>query len=278
MAPSYGPVKRATRLREATLPGFVLAEASYQPGALLEPHEHEQPCLTFVLEGTFEERIGRRPAMLVRWSLLIKPGGVEHTDLIGPGGARILFIEPAGEWETALAEALPVLGAVLHTEQEPVAALGRRLWMELQDAGPFWPLIAEGLILEMLALAGREPRPSLRSAPPWLRHFRDRLEANLLDPPSMAGLAMEAGVHPTYASRAFHQFFGMTAVEFVQRRRVELAASMLAGTELPASRIAHECGFADQSHLTRLFRRYTGVTPREYRRTCGAGPPRRSIV
>ncbi|MEW6397108.1 MAG: helix-turn-helix domain-containing protein [Pseudomonadota bacterium] len=48
-------------------------------------------------------------------------------------------------------------------------------------------------------------------------------------------------------------------------RRVEKAKDLLRSTDLSISQIAFDCGFVDQSHLTRVLRKYSATTPREWR-------------
>jgi AraC-like DNA-binding protein len=56
-----------------------------------------------------------------------------------------------------------------------------------------------------------------------------------------------------------------TIGEFVQRLRIEAAGEMLRRSETPLSELALQLGFADQSHFSRVFRRWTGMTPRAWR-------------
>jgi AraC-like DNA-binding protein len=74
-------------------------------------------------------------------------------------------------------------------------------------------------------------------------------------------------VRPEARSSRFRQVYGQSIGDYVRRRRLEHAARLLCSTEATAAAIAVECGFADQSHLTRLFRRRFGVTPSAYRRS-----------
>ena len=53
--------------------------------------------------------------------------------------------------------------------------------------------------------------------------------------------------------------------EYGRRARIEWAAAQIAAGDRPLAEIAAEAGFADQSHFTRLFRRYLGTTPGRFR-------------
>jgi AraC-like DNA-binding protein len=67
-------------------------------------------------------------------------------------------------------------------------------------------------------------------------------------------------------SRSFRRTFGHSPHAFVVRRRVELAAQYMLETAAPLSDIALRCGFVDQAHLCKHFRKVTGETPAAWRR------------
>jgi AraC family transcriptional regulator len=65
--------------------------------------------------------------------------------------------------------------------------------------------------------------------------------------------------------RKFRSEFGYPPHAYVMRRRIEHAKRQLARRDTPLKVVAADCGFSDQSHMTRLFRRLLGTTPAEYR-------------
>lgn len=103
------------------------------------------------------------------------------------------------------------------------------------------------------------------SAPIWLRRIRRDLDVAFNAPVSVTALASKVGRDPTYVTRAFRQWYGVTPVEYAHRHRVEWIARALATSALSLSQLAQEAGFTDQSHMTRLFARYFGITPAAYR-------------
>jgi AraC-like DNA-binding protein len=80
----------------------------------------------------------------------------------------------------------------------------------------------------------------------------------------LAGLLKLSAGH---FSRAFRSTFGTTAHEYLSRRRIEVAQSLMLTSREPLSAIALRCGLCDQSHFTRVFRRIVGETPNSWRRT-----------
>jgi AraC-like DNA-binding protein len=102
--------------------------------------------------------------------------------------------------------------------------------------------------------------------PGWLGLARELLHARYSEASiRVADLAAEADVHPVYFARAFRAHYGQTPGAYIRHLRLTRAAKELAGSETPVSQIALDAGFADQSHLSRSFRKMFGVTPGRWR-------------
>lgn len=98
------------------------------------------------------------------------------------------------------------------------------------------------------------------------RRARELIDANLLKEASLQQIARECGLSVSYFSRAFKVSTGLTPHDWLQRRRVSRAKELLLAGNAPLAEIALTCGFADQSHLTRVFARLAGNTPHAWRR------------
>jgi AraC family transcriptional regulator len=97
------------------------------------------------------------------------------------------------------------------------------------------------------------------------RSVRDYLDAHLDEAISLDDLAASVSLSRFHFARRFRQSTGTSPHEFVLRRRVEQAKTMLGRTSASLLDIATSCGFADQSHMTRVFNKYVGATPGQYR-------------
>ena len=96
-----------------------------------------------------------------------------------------------------------------------------------------------------------------------LAYIEDNLGSKL-DTRALADLVAFSKSH---FSRAFKRSLGLPPMAYVATRRVERAKVMIASTREQLTQIALACGFADQSHLNRSFRRMVGVSPGRWRRT-----------
>lgn len=102
---------------------------------------------------------------------------------------------------------------------------------------------------------------------PWQeRRAKELLNAHLDGDVTVAVLAQECGLSARHFARAFRQTLGVTPYQWLMRRRVEQAKTLLSDRTLTLLDIAQACGFADQSHFTRAYTRLTGTPPGAWRR------------
>ena len=78
-------------------------------------------------------------------------------------------------------------------------------------------------------------------------------------------LARAAGTSVRGLERAFDRDYGLSPRQYLRRLRMQTACQQLVSTRSPLAQVADRCGFADQSHFNRDFKRMTGMTPRAYR-------------
>ena len=111
------------------------------------------------------------------------------------------------------------------------------------------------------------PDPSRGGLSPLLRNrICDFIEEHIGEKISLGALSSMAGLSPYHFARAFQQSVGMPPHRYLLQRRVQHVEQMLRETQLPLAQIALAAGFSDQSHLTRHFRRLTGMLPSLARR------------
>jgi AraC family transcriptional regulator len=100
-----------------------------------------------------------------------------------------------------------------------------------------------------------------------LRRVLAYIEEHLAEDITVADLANVACLSIFHFTRAFAAAMGVPPHRYVSRRRLETARAMIVTGRASLSEIALECRFSSQSSFTRAFRRATGMTPAEYRRT-----------
>ena len=245
-------------LRSADVNGFTVGELSFPVGHVQAAFEPDHPYLAVVVDGTMEKSFGRGISFGAG-SALTMPAGARHGARFGRLGARIVIVKARGAATSiSFARFEELRGG-------DFGLLARRLAAELRASDEAAPLAAEGLALELLAAVSREKSRRIDRAPAWLSAAEELLRTRIGDCVRLSELAAELGVPSVQVARTFRARYGLSVGEYGRRIRIEWAADEIARGDRPLARIAVEAGFADQSHFTRLFRRYVGTTPGRYR-------------
>ncbi len=125
-----------------------------------------------------------------------------------------------------------------------------------------------GLVRQAATLLGLDGRlspgtPSGRYVSYALNFLTDHYSEHL----DVAIVATRMSLSPGYLARIFRNEMRIGMREFVLRMRIEAAKLILAETDATLGAVAQRSGFFDAAHFSRVFRRYEGCTPGQYRRT-----------
>lgn len=99
-----------------------------------------------------------------------------------------------------------------------------------------------------------------------IKTILEHIEYHYASPLTLESLANVVGMNPKYFCRFFRSITHQTPMSYVNAYRVEKAAQMLHSTRLPITDICMDCGFNDSSNFIKVFRKYKGMTPKQYRK------------
>ena len=99
-----------------------------------------------------------------------------------------------------------------------------------------------------------------------LKRAMELMSESLTQGSALSRLAEECGLSTRHFARAFRQSTGVPPHRWLLRHRVQRAKDMLRTQALPLAEVSQRCGFADQSHFTRVFSRQVGMSPGKWRR------------
>jgi AraC family transcriptional regulator len=245
---------------------FTLAEIRYAPGLTLPRHEHGQAGFCLAFEGNYVESYGRERLDVSPRTLTFSPAGAPHANTFSQSGAHCFTVDVAPAWLAEHDGEVAAPDAPAKFSDVAVVSAARRLFREFHRDDDVSAIAIEGLTLELIATTFRA-RPRLRGAAPrWLRVAEELLRERFATRVRVADVAAESGVHPVHLAATFRAHHGCTIGTFVRELRIDSAARMLASTDTPLADVALQCGFANQSHFSREFRRATSFTPAGYRR------------
>jgi AraC-like DNA-binding protein len=232
-------------------------------------HTHEQFGIGIIYRGAQRSLSGRGVVEAGPGDVItVNPGEVHDGMPIGGAGRawRILYLSP-----TLVAQAAEDIGdGHLRRYEFPHPALSDKRLARRVD-GLFAAITDEGgvgceeRLLTLLADALHErglPMPA-RPTPDRIKPAQDMIDGDPAMPVSLADLAAACGLSRFQLVRAFARVTGLTPHAYLVQRRVALARRLIA-RHTPLAEAAVEAGFADQSHMSRVFARTYGLSPGVY--------------
>ena len=238
--------------------------ARYQGVEAMAAHSHEAPILCLPLGGAYLERTRGRETEHRLGDILLCPAGEPHAQLFRAPRTIKLLILPSAETMDYLSGFVRIAEAPFNRVRL-IESVALRLAQEVAEEDRQSPLIAEGLALQILGLFARTGERE-RSLPRWLQAARDYVRTNCDSVLRLDEVAAHAGCRSPQLAAAYRRTFGCTIGEDARAIRLQRAASLLATTAEPIAGVAVDCGFYDQPHFTRAFRKAYGLTPLAYRR------------
>ena len=164
-------------------------------------------------------------------------------------------------------------GAVPAGSAQLVARLAQMLGTARDNADTHYEvtkrIVAEAsLLLESHLARNTQSLPSQSGMlARWqINRVRTFIDAHLNECVRVSDLSALARSSPSYFSAVFKRTFGASPHAYLMRRRISMAVEQMLGSDAPLSEIAMNCGFADQAHFSRQFRRMMGSTPSNWRR------------
>jgi AraC family transcriptional regulator len=191
----------------------------------------------------------------------------------------LFFYLPRSALDAIADEAdVPRIGDLNHepvaVDDTTISGLGRAILPALSHPEQASQLFVDHVLLAVGAHVAQTyggmralPRPARGGLAPWqVRRAKEILCANLGGGVQLKDVARECRLSVSHFSRAFRRSTGVAPHNWLLTRRVEVAKEKLRDDRLSLSDVALACGFADQSHLTRVFTRMVGISPGAWRR------------
>lgn len=160
----------------------------------------------------------------------------------------------------------------LSSEDPVIVNCVRLLEDELKNGGLGQKLMIDALrnqiavhLLRQYAQVTLDSDATCKFNPSQRRRIIDLVESSLDENLNIKDMADTVGLSQFHFSRQFKTEFGYAPHAYVLRRRISRAKEMLRQGDVPLKVVALDCGFSDQSHFSRSFRKATGLTPGKFR-------------
>ncbi|OLP44360.1 AraC family transcriptional regulator [Rhizobium oryziradicis] len=234
-------------------------------------HSHDEFGIGVMLSGSQISASGRGQVASEPGDIItVNPGEVHDGAPVGRSnrGWRMLYIEP-----TLISSVQQEMGIVGQVEfEQPVFTnhvRAQQFHATFQAATegvyPTSLLALEEAMLELLTpLISAKGKHSSEKYDVAMARVHQMICDNIMHNPSLTELAKVANASPFQTLRAFRTFTGLTPHAFILQERANRARRLITSGDSLAD-VAAACGYADQSHMTREFKRRYGMTPATFR-------------
>jgi AraC-like DNA-binding protein len=221
----------------------------------MRPHSHPHHELIVIKSGAMLLKTRHGELVARSGDILFYQAGLIHEEISQPD-------DPVGSYFLSFSARikLPDLPLRLRDSEGRIVELFRWIHRDLREHRP------EGDCLALLETIIRELHWLLaRPKDDWLEHVREHLQSRFTDPLSLDDVARHAGMSRFAFVRKFKRLCGRTPMEELRQIRLHEARNLILSCDLPMKMIAFKVGIGDEYQLSKLFRRYFGIAPRDMR-------------
>lgn len=221
-------------------------------------HNHKYMEILFFLKGNANIEISEKKLHVSLYNLVVYPAGVDHQEFLDPTKNQevvCLWIDSTGF----------VFDNIIHVSDHK----GRLEWLlllifEEWNRKDCLDGIIEHYIKVLFIQLIRAQDESFHSMTDLITHY---ITENFSSPITIKDLAELVYVSESYLIRRFRQKTGQTPIQYINSLRIEAAKRLLATKEMTIEDISQSVGYGSAKYFTRLFKKYLGVSPSDFRKS-----------
>ncbi|MEM8845590.1 MAG: helix-turn-helix transcriptional regulator [Bacteroidota bacterium] len=243
--------------------GFALSEYNYHLPET-DWHYHENPYFMFVLDGQLKDLNKKRTKLCPTGSFLFLNWEETHKNTKESSHAKGFHIELNRKWfrERELNHELWE-GSTLIANPKLHHTLAK-IYHEFKLGDTFSSISLDALVLQLCDDLWKDTKKVSEMEPNWIKTLEELIYEDE-DVLSLDNLSNKIGIHPVHLSRSFPKYRNTTLGEFIRMHRIKKSIPLLVDSKYSLTQIAYACGFSDQSHYTRTFKKYFNRTPLTFR-------------
>lgn len=245
-----------------TFDGLTVGTTAYQSGRTRDDfHFHDNPTICFLLQGGGVEKRSRgsyeRGVCDVRFYHAEEP----HQSIIKIFPSKCVNLELELQFlnQYEISENILNLAVIKNLD---VKFLMLKIHNELLINDAFTNSSIKILLLSML---NETKTSNKRKKPDWITNLHQLLNDRWSEQLSLEDLSLAVKVHPVTISKHFARYFSCTLGEYMRKIKVNKSIFLIKNSRLSLTEIALQCGFADQSHFIRNFKKLTGFLPKDFK-------------
>ena len=230
-------------------------------------HYHNNAHFAFTTKGLLTETHRSKKINLSPGCLMYNHSQEPHCNDNYSANVSALHIDIEEDWFVKYNIRYSQIEGVHVLENPLLKQIFFKLFKEVSEFDAASPIAIETLMLQAISLMLRRQSAKVLHNPRWHSQLIDLLHTKCSEQLSLRYVAAELDIHPVYLCQQFPLFFNCPFGEYIRKLRIEKAVKyMLDQEEISLTEIGYNCGFADQSHFIRTFKKNVGVTPLRFRK------------
>lgn len=239
------------------------------------PHTHQFSELFYVLSGEGAFYIEDDKIPVKADDLMIINPHVEHTEktlpndpmeyiVFGVEGLAFSFIDP--DQDNTKGYSFYSYGS----DKNQFINFAQLMMREFQEKKPGFEKVCHGLLQVLLVYISRKQNLSVISDSSFQLSkecalAKRYIDANYAKNITLDSLAEITHINKFYLAHSFTECIGQSPINYLTDRRLEACKELLTSSNLSVAQVASSVGFSSQSYFSQIFRKKTGMTPRQYR-------------
>lgn len=249
-----------THYEKLVLDNCVITDTEYTHSKV-DWHYHENPYFTYLLEGKLFESNKKESYYLDAGSLLFHNWQDAHYNIKPPQYTRGFHIELNADWFNNYDINTANFEGSFSVKSPLTKQLMNTIFVESKIKDSYSNPSIESLIINVFNSLKASEKPNSQR-PLWVKKLNELIHEENADF-SLNNLSNILQVHPTHLSRDFSKYFGTSLGNYIRLTKVNKAFRLIVSGKHSMTEICYQCGFFDQSHFIRTFKRFYGDTPKQ---------------
>lgn len=275
MKKQVSPIFYSEHLPQLYYMGKVLPEISSYPRILHSHADHVE--ISIIYSGTSEYLIGDQRQLIRPGDVIIYNAGVIHDELSSENAQIGNYFFAVGDLQVPRLPANALIpdnvNPVFHIQQDfdEIKSLSETMLSHFEHPSVWSPYIIRCETQALLEIIWRVIHAEQRTQEPHPNFYlgykiKNYIDLHYLEPLTMKQVSSALGMSESYISHVFKDMLGYPPMQYALRKKIGEAQTLLISTDYPISQIAQMVGFDAQSHFNKLFSKYVGISPGQFRK------------
>jgi AraC family transcriptional regulator len=257
----YGGTKKQWQFGGLTIVDSAFRKFEYCPW-----HYHQNVHFAFTTSGSVVETHRKKEFRLSAGCLLYNHSAEPHCNSNYAEFVSALQVDIDPSWFKMKELEVSELSGAREVKNPLIKNLFAILLAEINAFDNISALSIDGILVRSLVELNNSSHAKSFSKPLWVTKIKELLYDRYCEHLSLQEIAMAVNIHPVYLCQQFPFHFHCGFGEYIRKIRIEKAVeSIMQNPKTALTEISYSCGFADQSHFIRIFKKNMGITPSAFR-------------